>query len=194
MMTEAAAVEPRGRISPQDLGIWKDEHIEVLARIARFVREQGAVPGIQIAHAGRKGSVSTAVGRRPPTIQAPTEGAWMAARRAIAVPFRRGIPRPTPSRGEIQVVRQAFAAAPPAPAARLQVVEIHCAHGYLIDEFLSPLANQREDEYGGSLQNRMRFALETADAVRAPGPNASPCSGNLRRRLGRRRLDSRGVH
>ena len=174
VMTEAAAVEPRGRISPQDLGIWKDEHIEVLARIARFVREQGAVPGIQIAHAGRKASV-----RRPwegGAVIRPDEGGGWQPVAPSAVPFRPGDPAPAElSRAEIQVVRQAFAAAAVrALAAGFQVVEIHGAHGYLIHEFLSPLANQRQDEYGGSLQNRMRFALETAAAVRAAWPERLP--------------------
>ncbi|HTX36610.1 MAG TPA: NADH:flavin oxidoreductase/NADH oxidase [Bryobacteraceae bacterium] len=173
VMTEAAAVEARGRISPYDLGIWKDEHIEFLARIARFVRQQGAVPGVQIAHAGRKASV-----RRPwegGAPMAPEEGGWQMVGPS-AVPFRPGDRAPAAlAREEIQGVTQAFAqAAGRALAAGFEVVEIHGAHGYLIHEFLSPLANFREDEYGGCLENRLRFALETAQAVRAAWPERLP--------------------
>jgi 2,4-dienoyl-CoA reductase-like NADH-dependent reductase (Old Yellow Enzyme family) len=171
--TEAAAVEPRGRISPQDLGIWKDEHIEMLARITRFVRQQGAVAGVQIAHAGRKASV-----RRPwegGAALSPEEGGWQTVGPS-AVPFRPQDPLPAAlSCAEIQGIQQAFAdAAARALEAGFQVVEIHGAHGYLMHEFLSPLANFREDEYGGSFDNRVRFALETAAAVRARWPERLP--------------------
>ncbi len=173
VMTEAAAVEARGRISPQDLGIWKDEHIEFLARIAAFVGRQGAVPGIQIAHAGRKAST-----RRPwegGSVLGAAEGGWQPVAPS-AVPFRPGDPAPAElSRAEIQGIQQAFAAAAGrALEAGFQVVEIHGAHGYLMHEFLSPLANFRRDEYGGSLENRLRFALETAAAVRAVWPERLP--------------------
>ncbi len=173
VMTEAAAVEPRGRISPQDLGVWKDQHIEFLARIARFVRQQGAVPGIQIAHAGRKGST-----RRPWEGAGPVareDGGWQPVGPS-AVPFRPEDPVPAVlSRDEIHAIVTAFAAAATrALEAGFQVVEIHGAHGYLIHEFLSPLANFRQDEYGVSLENRMRLALETAAAVRAAWPERLP--------------------
>jgi 2,4-dienoyl-CoA reductase-like NADH-dependent reductase (Old Yellow Enzyme family) len=173
VMTEAAAVEARGRISPQDLGIWKDEHIEFLARIAQFVRGQGAIAGIQIAHAGRKAST-----RRPwegggPV--GPEDGGWQAVGPSN-VPFRAGDPAPAAlSCAEIQTIRQAFAAAAVrALEAGFEVVEIHGAHGYLMHEFLSPLANFRKDEYGGSFENRIRFALETAATVRAAWPERLP--------------------
>ena len=173
VMTEASAVEARGRISPQDLGIWKDEHIEFLARIARFLRQHGAVPGIQIAHAGRKAST-----RRPweggGRID-PAEGGWQPVAPS-AIPFHPGDPAPAAlSREEIHAIAKAFAdAAARALAAGFQVVEIHGAHGYLMHEFLSPLSNRRGDEYGGSLENRQRFALETAAAVRAVWPDRLP--------------------
>ena len=173
VMTEAAAVEPRGRISPQDLGIWKDDHIESLARIARFVRQQGAVPGAQIAHAGRKASV-----RRPWEGGAPIgpeEGGWQPVAPS-AVPFRPQDPAPAAlACVQIKAIQQAFAAAAGwALEAGFQVVEIHGAHGYLMHEFLSPLANHRDDEYGGSFENRIRFALETAAAVREVWPERLP--------------------
>jgi 2,4-dienoyl-CoA reductase-like NADH-dependent reductase (Old Yellow Enzyme family) len=176
VMTEAAAVEARGRISPYDLGVWKDSHIEFLSRIARFVRQQGAVPGIQLAHAGRKASVRRPwEGGDPVPPGGGDDGGWQPVAPS-AVPFRPNDPVPAAlSRDEIQAVQRAFAAAAArALEAGFQVVEIHGAHGYLIHEFLSPLANRRQDEYGGSLENRMRFALETAAAVRAAWPEKLP--------------------
>jgi len=173
VMTEAAAIEARGRISPQDLGIWKDEHVEFLARIAAFVRQQGAVPGIQLAHAGRKAST-----RRPwdgVGVISETEGGW----RAVApspVPFTPGDPPPAElSKAEIRGIVEAFAAAARrALRAGFQVAEIHAAHGYLVHQFLSPLSNQRTDEYGGAFENRIRLAVEVAVAVRAVWPAGLP--------------------
>jgi 2,4-dienoyl-CoA reductase-like NADH-dependent reductase (Old Yellow Enzyme family) len=173
VITEAAAVEARGRISPQDLGIWKDEHIEFLSRIARFVKAQGAVAGVQIAHAGRKAST-----KRPweggGTIGV-DEGGWQPVAPS-PVPFRAGDPPPAElSVMEIGCVTEAFtAAARRALAAGFELLEIHCAHGYLAHEFLSPLSNQRADEFGGSLENRMRFALEVTRAVRNAWPERLP--------------------
>jgi 2,4-dienoyl-CoA reductase-like NADH-dependent reductase (Old Yellow Enzyme family) len=169
VMTEAAAVEARGRISPGDAGIWKDEHIDPLERIARFVRKQGAVAGIQLAHAGRKAST-----RRPweggGTIPEPA-GGWPAVAPS-AVPFQIGDPAPAElSQPGIHSIADAFrTAARRALRAGFQVVEIHAAHGYLIHEFLSPLSNRRTDEYGGVLENRIRFALEVVQAVRGAWP------------------------
>jgi 2,4-dienoyl-CoA reductase-like NADH-dependent reductase (Old Yellow Enzyme family) len=173
VMTEAAAVEPRGRISAADLGIYRDEHIEMLARITRFIREQGGVPGIQIAHAGRKGS--TRVPWEGGALVPESEGGWRTVAPS-AIPFRPEEPPPAElSRGEIGAIAEAFAAAARrALAAGFQVVEIHGAHGYLIDEFLSPLSNRRADEYGGALEGRMRFALEVAAAVRGAWPDSLP--------------------
>jgi 2,4-dienoyl-CoA reductase-like NADH-dependent reductase (Old Yellow Enzyme family) len=173
VLTEAAAVEPRGRISPADLGLWKDEHIEMLARIARFRGRQGAAPGIQLAHAGRKGS--TRIPWEGGARIAESEGGWQTVAPS-PIPFRPQEPAPAElSKSEIQSIVEAFAAAARrAGDAGFQVVEIHAAHGYLINEFLSPLSNHRTDEYGGSLEGRIRFALEVAAAVRAAWPDALP--------------------
>jgi 2,4-dienoyl-CoA reductase-like NADH-dependent reductase (Old Yellow Enzyme family) len=169
VMTEAAAVEARGRISPADAGIWKDEHIDPLARITRFLREHGAVAGIQLAHAGRKAST-----RRPweggGTIPE-SAGGWPTVAPS-AVPSQPEDPAPVElSHAGIHSIVDAFrTAARRALRAGFQVVEIHGAHGYLIHEFLSPLSNRRTDEYGGSFENRIRFALEVAEAVRGAWP------------------------
>ena len=173
MIMEASAVEARGRISPQDQGIWKDDHIAFLARIAAFVRQQSAVAAIQLAHAGRKAST-----RRPwdgPGLVPLDIGGWQPVAPS-ALPFQPGDPAPAElSRAEIAGLAEAFAAAARrALAAGFQVVELHFAHGYLVHEFLSPLSNRRTDEYGGSFDNRIRFALETARAVRAVWPDSLP--------------------
>ena len=173
VIMEATAVEPRGRISPADAGIWKDEHIGPLARITRFIRGQGAAAGIQLAHAGRKGST------RPPWegggVIPEREGGWRTAAPS-AVPFR---PEEPPSAeltvSEIASLVEAFAAAAHrAYKAGFEVAEIHGAHGYLIHQFLSPLSNHRTDRYGGALANRLRFALEVAEAVRGAWPERLP--------------------
>jgi 2,4-dienoyl-CoA reductase-like NADH-dependent reductase (Old Yellow Enzyme family) len=173
VLTEASAVEPRGRISAADLGIYRDAHIEMLARIARFIREQGAAPGIQIAHAGRK--ASTRVPWEGGAVVPESEGGWQAVAPS-PIPFRPGDPAPLElTKSEIGVIVEAFAAAARrAVAAGFQVVEIHAAHGYLIDEFLSPLSNHRADEYGGAFDGRIRFALEVAAAVRGAWPDSLP--------------------
>jgi 2,4-dienoyl-CoA reductase-like NADH-dependent reductase (Old Yellow Enzyme family) len=173
VLTEAAAVEPRGRISPADLGIYSDAHIEMLTRITRFLREHGAVPGIQIAHAGRKGS--TRVPWEGGAVIPESEGGWQTVAPS-AIPFRPGEPAPAElSKEEIGAMVEAFAAATRrAAAAGFQVVEIHGAHGYLINEFLSPLSNHRTDEYGGTFDGRIRFALEVAAAVRSAWPDSLP--------------------
>jgi 2,4-dienoyl-CoA reductase-like NADH-dependent reductase (Old Yellow Enzyme family) len=173
VIMEASAVEARGRISPQDQGIWKDDHIAFLARIAAFVRQQSAVAAIQLAHAGRKAST-----RRPwdgPGLVPLDAGGWQPVAPS-ALPFQPGDPAPAElSRAEIAGLAEAFAAAARrALAAGFQVVELHFAHGYLVHEFLSPLSNRRADEYGGSFDNRIRFALETARAVRAVWPDSLP--------------------
>jgi 2,4-dienoyl-CoA reductase-like NADH-dependent reductase (Old Yellow Enzyme family) len=173
VITEAAAVEPRGRISPNDLGIWSDDHMEMLARIARFIADHGAVPGMQIAHAGRKASTA-----RPweggGTISH-FDGGWI-PEAPSPIPFRSADPAPAELTVEdIRRIVQAFAtAARRVLGAGFKLVEIHCAHGYLAHEFLSPLSNRRNDEYGGSLENRMRFALEVAGAVRRAWPDRLP--------------------
>jgi 2,4-dienoyl-CoA reductase-like NADH-dependent reductase (Old Yellow Enzyme family) len=173
VMTEAAAVEARGRISPADLGIWQDAHIEALARITRFVRGQGAVPGMQIAHAGRK--ASTRVPWEGGAVIPVSDGGWTPVGPS-PIPFRPVDPAPLElAQSEIRAVIESFAAAARrALAAGFELLEIHAAHGYLIHSFLSPLSNQRADEYGGSFENRIRFALEVAAAVRGAWPEPQP--------------------
>jgi len=173
VMVEASAVEARGRISPSDMGIWKDEHVAFLARIASFVERQGAAAGIQIAHAGRKAST-----RRPwegSGVVREEEGGWRAIAPS-AIPFHPGDPAPEElTKVEIARVVEAFAAAARrALQAGFQVLEIHAAHGYLIHEFLSPLSNRRGDEYGGDFEKRIRMALEVIEAVRREWPNHLP--------------------
>lgn len=173
VIAEASAVESGGRISPQDLGIWKDEHIVNLSRIAAFVKQRNAVPGIQIAHAGRKGS--TRVPWQGGARILPGDGGWQTIAPS-PIPFWPQDPAPAAlSKTEIRGIVDAFAAAARrAYKAGFQIVEIHAAHGYLINEFLSPLANQRTDEYGGSYENRIRFALEVVEAVRKSWPENLP--------------------
>jgi 2,4-dienoyl-CoA reductase-like NADH-dependent reductase (Old Yellow Enzyme family) len=173
VMVEASAVEARGRITAADMGIWKDEHIGNLTRISRFIKSQGAVAGIQIAHAGRK--ASTAVPWRGGAAIPPGDGGWRPVAPS-ALGFREGDPVPEELTGEqIAFIVDAFAAAAQrALRAGFDVVEIHGAHGYLIHEFLSPLSNQRADEYGGEFENRARFAIEVARAVRAGWPEQLP--------------------
>jgi len=175
VMTEAAAVEPRGRISPQDLGIWEDGHIEMLARITRFLREQGAVSAIQIAHAGRKaGTARPWEGGLPLDAEA---GGWPeAVVGPSALSFDAGYAVPHAlSEAEIAQIVTAFAtAAGRALVAGFDVLEVHAAHGYLLNSFLSPLANQRTDRYGGSFENRTRALREVVSAVRAVWPERLP--------------------
>ncbi len=173
VVAEATAVEARGRITPGDLGIWKDEHIAPLARAAQFIRQQGAVAGIQLAHAGRKASCTAPW--EGGTFLLESAGGW----RTVApspIPFRETDTPPAElSQAEIAALVQAFvAAARRSLTAGFQVLEIHGAHGYLLNEFLSPLSNHRSDEYGGSFENRIRLALEIITAVRGVWPHSLP--------------------
>ncbi|XP_055344204.1 NADPH dehydrogenase-like [Paramacrobiotus metropolitanus] len=170
---EATAVCPEGRISPEDLGIWKDEHIEPLVRIVKFIREQNCVAGIQIAHAGRKASHSAPW--KGDTLIPVDRGGWVRVAPS-AVPFKPSEPAPRAmTREDIQKAVEMFrAAAERALKAGFQVLEIHGAHGYLINEFLSPLSNKRTDEYGGSFENRIRLLLEVTEAVRTVWPDTLP--------------------
>jgi 2,4-dienoyl-CoA reductase-like NADH-dependent reductase (Old Yellow Enzyme family) len=173
VMTEASAVEPRGRISAADAGIYDDAHIASWRPITEFVKGQGAVVGMQLAHAGRKGSTAVPwAGGKGVSI---AEGGWEPVGPS-ALPFDAGYPLPHAlEKDEIRAVVAAFRkAAQRALAAGFQVIEIHGAHGYLIHEFLSPLCNSRNDEYGGALENRMRFALEVTKAVREVWPANLP--------------------
>lgn len=173
VMTEATAVLPEGRISPQDLGIWKDGHVEMLSRIVEFIHQQGALAGIQLAHAGRKAS-TYAPGMGQGAIPE-SEGGWQVFGPSD-VPFSDDYPLPQPlTLDGIRSVVEAFAqAARRALRAGFDVVEIHGAHGYLIHEFLSPFSNHRSDEYGGSFENRTRLAREVAKSVRAAWPEGLP--------------------
>jgi 2,4-dienoyl-CoA reductase-like NADH-dependent reductase (Old Yellow Enzyme family) len=173
VMVEATAVCPEGRISPTDSGLWSPAHAAAFARITAFVRAQGAVPGIQLAHAGRKASTAApwlGTGRLTPA-----EGGWETLAPS-AVAFADNYPTPhAMSLREIDtVVAQFEEAARLSLAAGFDVVELHFAHGYLVHEFLSPLSNQRTDEYGGSLENRLRLPLRIARAVRAIWPPEKP--------------------
>jgi len=173
VMTEAAAVEARGRISPQDLGIYNDEHIEMLSRINAFIREQGAVPAIQLAHAGRKASIYRPwSGHGEVSVE---EGGWQTVAPTEQA-FSSNYPHPQElTRDEIAEIVQSFRrAAQRSLQAGFQVIEIHAAHGYLLHEFLSPLSNTRTDEYGGSLTNRMRFLIEVVDSIRTVWPDELP--------------------
>jgi 2,4-dienoyl-CoA reductase-like NADH-dependent reductase (Old Yellow Enzyme family) len=170
---EASAVTPEGRISPADLGIWKDDHIPALERIAQFIHSQGARAGIQLAHAGRKASMA------PPFagehLLTPAEGGWQpVAPSAVAFSPTYAVPLSLDQLGILATIEAFRQAARRALAAGFDFVEIHAAHGYLLNEFLSPLANQRTDAYGGSFESRTRLVLEVVDAVRAEWPAHLP--------------------
>jgi len=174
VMLEAAAVTPEGRISPGDLGIWKDEHIPGLRRIAEFVHSQGARTGMQLAHAGRKASTATPWDGHGLVL--PADGGWQpVAPSAIAfAPTDYAVPSALDLAGIAAVVEAFGNAARRALDAGFDFVEIHAAHGYLLHEFLSPLSNLRTDDYGGSFDNRIRLVLEAVDAVRSVWPERLP--------------------
>src|SRR6476619_6811331 len=174
VIAEATGVTPDGRISPFDLGIYRDEHVEMLSRITRFISAQGAVPGMQLSHAGRKASTDAPWRGGKPL--SPEEGGWrpIHAPSAIAFSDRSPVPHALDRGGIARVIAAFRDAARRALAAGFQVIELHGAHGYLIHEFLSPLSNHRTDEYGGSFDNRIRMALEVTAAVRAVWPQRFP--------------------
>ena len=173
VMVEATAVARDGRITHGCTGLWSEEQVEQLARIARFLKSHGSVPGIQLAHAGRKASAQ--LPWNGDSALSPPEGAWQTVAPS-AIPFAAGWHTPralTPS--EIQDLAKDFSSATRrALQAGFEVVEIHAAHGYLLNEFLSPLANQRSDHYGGSFENRTRFLREVIEAVRSEWPARLP--------------------
>lgn len=179
VVVEATAVSPEGRISPADSGLYLDDHVPSFARIADFLRQQGACPGIQLAHAGRKASA-----HKPwegDDHIATDQGGWETIAPS-AVAFGANLPKVPREMTEQDIVRvqEAFvAAARRAVAAGFQWLELHFAHGYLAHEFYSPLANRRTDRYGGSFDNRIRFLLETFDAVRAVWPERLPLTVRL---------------
>jgi len=173
VIAEATAVTPEARISPGDLGIWSERHVDAFRPIARFLKRNGAVPGIQIAHAGRK--ASTAVPWQGGAIIPGDQGGWETVAPS-PIPFRPGDPLPHAlTRDEIASVVASFAAAARrALDAGFELLEIHGAHGYLLNEFYSPLANHRTDEYGGSFENGTRIVREVVEAVRKEWPDSLP--------------------
>lgn len=174
VFTEVVHVEPRGRISPYCLGLWDDAQIEPYARIVKFMQAQGALAGIQIGHAGRKASTAAPWnGGKPVTSE---QDGWDEVIGPSPIAFAAGYPRPTEmSDATIRETLDMFAAnTRRARLAGFDIAEVHGAHGYLIHEFLSPLSNIREDRYGGSFENRIRFMLEAVDAVRSEWPDDKP--------------------
>jgi 2,4-dienoyl-CoA reductase-like NADH-dependent reductase (Old Yellow Enzyme family) len=174
VLTEASAVLEEGRISADDLGIWKPAHVEPLARIFRFIEEHGAVPGMQLAHAGRKASVTSPWKGGHAASMA--QGGWEPIVAPSAIAFGDGyqVPRALDLPGIQRVVRAFADAAVLALEAGSRIVEIHAAHGYLLHEFLSPLSNHRDDAYGGSFENRARIVREVAAAIRDVWPERYP--------------------
>lgn len=173
LIFEATGVVPEGRISFGDLGLWDDAQIEPLARIVRFVKEHGTLPAIQLAHAGRKGGVG--LGWQKQATLPPEEGGWTpVAPSAISFGDGYAVPTALDETGIRRVIDAFAAAAKRALAAGFQIVEVHAAHGYLLHQFLSPLANQRSDAYGGSFENRTRLVREVVAAVRAVWPEHLP--------------------
>ncbi len=174
VMLEATAVRADGRISVNDLGIYKEEHVEGLQRIASFIKEQGAVPAIQLAHAGRKGS-TWASGGDSRVLMPDDEGGWQVIAPS-PIPF--SSTHQTPKEmdlAEIEAVQQAFAdAAKRALRAGFELIELHGAHGYLLNEFLSPVTNKRTDEYGGSRENRWKMLFETIGKIKEVWPDDLP--------------------
>jgi len=174
IFTEASAVTPEGRISPEDLGIWKDEHVAELSRIVRFIDAQGSVAGMQLAHSGRKASTQQPwVGTRQLKID---EGGFRPVYAPSALAFKRDDepPEALSEAGIARIVRSFGDAAERALRAGFRVLEVHAAHGYLLHTFLSPLSNQRKDQYGGSFDNRIRALLETVRSVRSRWPERLP--------------------
>lgn len=173
VITEATAVSPEGRISPDVLGIWKDGHIDMLQQITRFIHEHGSIAGIQLAHAGRKASTRPEWkgGGQIPL----SEGGWQTLS-ASAIPFAEHYEAPVElDHDGIEKVKKDFAAAAQrALAAGFKLIELHAAHGYLLHQFLSPLSNKRNDRYGGDFENRSRLLLETIDAIKRVWPDSLP--------------------
>jgi 2,4-dienoyl-CoA reductase-like NADH-dependent reductase (Old Yellow Enzyme family) len=173
VMVEATAVSPEGRISPWDSGMWSDEHAGAFRRITSFVKAQDSVPGIQLAHAGRKASVDVPWrGDKPLSVD---EGGWQPLAPS-PLPFQdlSPIPAEMNSRDMEEVISQFRAAASRSLEAGFEVLELHMAHGYLLHEFLSPLSNHRKDDFGGQLENRERFPLKVAETVREVWPESFP--------------------
>ena len=173
IIAEACAVAPEGRITPNDLGIWKEEHIPALKRITDFIQEQGSVAGIQLAHAGRKASFPQPwLGTE---LLSKEKGGWEpVAPSALAFNDKYALPHELSITEIATLINQFAEATTRAHKAGFELIEIHAAHGYLINEFLSPLSNHRMDEYGGSFENRCRFLIEIVKAVKMSWPNNLP--------------------
>lgn len=175
LIQEATAVSPEGRITPEDLGIWKDEHIDFQRRINQFIEAQGCVPGVQLAHAGRKASTYTSWLGKGHGAVPESEGGWQVVAPS-AIKFADSYPQPVAldAAGIKKVIADFRSATERSLAAGFKVIELHAAHGYLLHEFLSPLSNQRTDTYGGSFENRIRLLLEVVAAVRQVLPDDFP--------------------
>jgi len=173
VIQEATAVSARGRISPDDMGLWKDEQIEPLQRITRFIKKQGSVPGIQLAHAGRKASAQSPW--KGGKVLEPAAGGWI-TQAPSPLPFRESDPAPEAmTLAEIDQLRKEFLAAVTRSLdAGFEVIEMHGAHGYLLNSFMSPLSNHRTDQYGGSFENRTRLVKEIASDIRTVWPEKFP--------------------
>ena len=173
VLTEAAAISPEGRISPADLGIWKDEHVPMLKRITEFIEAQGSVPGIQLAHAGRKSSTEVSWKGGNPINE--EQGGWRPIAPS-ALPFKAGhqVPIEMDHAAILKVIADFKAAAVRAFKGGFKVIELHAAHGYLLNEFLSPASNNRSDGYGGNFENRVKLLLEVIVAVRSVWPGDLP--------------------
>ncbi len=174
IMTEATAITPEGRISPQDLGIWEDAHVAFLSRITSFIQQQGSIPGLQLAHAGRKGSFSRPWEGSTPISK--EKGGWQTvAPSALAYdPENNFVPKALDPDEILEIISAYKKAAQRALEAGFKVLEIHAANGYLLHQFLSPLSNQRTDSYGQSFENRTRLLREIVQAIRQTWPDNLP--------------------
>lgn len=173
VMTEATSVSPEGRISPSDLGIWKEDHVPFLKKVTDFIQHHGSVPGIQLAHAGRK--ASHAEPWNGSTFLSQDKGGWKTVAPS-SIPFspETDAPEALTTEGIAKIINDFKEAAVRSLAAGFKIIEIHAAHGYLINEFLSPLSNRRNDEFGGSFENRIRLLTEIAAAIRTVWPDDLP--------------------
>lgn len=175
VIAEATAVEPEGRISPADLGLWKDEHIEFLKRVTTFIKSQGGAPGIQLAHAGRKASTWSPHVKSEKGYISEGQGGWKpVAPSPIPFDATATVPEELTADRIQRIIHKFVEAAARALAAGFEVVELHAAHGYLLNEFLSPISNHRTDNYGGSFENRTRMVREVVAGVRKVWPEERP--------------------